>query len=199
MRKIKHAVLACGFIAVLWGAPAYAQDDPLADTPTAEETAAASDASGETPDPEVTTAGVEPEKPVVVPEPEAAPAGQTSLMKLVDQVVGILIPAFLTLIALLVTFILNWIRKRLKLNVSDQQIHSWSVVATKAASRGAEWARAKAKEAVIDKKVPGPDVLDVAVDWAVDMGITFKLPEIGREKLIGLIESKLFDSRSEKP
>ena len=93
--------------------------------------------------------------------------------------------------------LLNWLRRKFKLQVSDQQIATWSKLAAEAANRGAEWARAKAKTAADGQKVPGPDVLDVAVNWALDMGEAMKLPQLGREKLIGLIEAELFKTRKQ--
>lgn len=133
---------------------------------------------------------------VSVPAPVVVDANEpTAISKLVNELMNVLIPAFITLIGLLATFILNWIRKKFKLNVSDHQISSWSTVAEKAAHRAAEWARNKSKQMTDGKKVPGPEVLDVAVDWAVEMGKAFKLPDIGREKLIGLIESRLHVKR----
>ena len=140
-----------------------------------------------------------PEASAVAPEKAEAPkegVKQTALSKLSEELMDIFIPAFLALISSLVAFLLNWVRKKFKLNVSNDQIDIWAKVAEKAAARGAEWARNKAKDLTEGEKVPGPEVLEVAVDWAVEMGKTFKLPEMGREKLIGLIESHLHNKRT---
>jgi hypothetical protein len=155
---------------------------PVAETPVAE-------APAEMPAAEIPT------EEAVVAEPEAE---ETALSKLSAEILNILIPAFLLLIGFLVTWILNKVRAKLHLDVSDKQIASWADIANKAALRGSEWARNKAKDLTDDKTIPGPEVLEVAVDWAVEMGRAFKLPEIGREKLVGLIEGHLNTDRFEK-
>jgi len=111
---------------------------------------------------------------------------------------NILVPVFGTLISGLVTLLLLWLRKRFKLQVSDEQINSWSKLSRKGALRAAEWARKKAKEAVDDKKIPGPDILEIAVNWALEAGKAAGLPEMGREKLEGWVEAELFDLRREE-
>jgi hypothetical protein len=126
---------------------------------------------------------------LVVADAPAAP--QTSLDKLSSEIMNILIPVFSALMLGLSTLLLNWLRKKFKLDVSDKQIAQWSHVAELGANRGAEWARNKIKTLAEGEKLPGPDVLEVAVNWALDYGISHGLPEMGREKLAGLIESKL--------
>jgi hypothetical protein len=196
-------VLLCGL-----SFPAFAQDPP-ADPPATTETAPAPDTTpAPDPKPEDKPKADAPEKengdaepdasnPPAADEPAKDDAKQTALSKLSEELMNILIPAFVTLIGLLVTFILNWVRRKFKLNVSDAQIASWAVLAEKAANRGAEWARNKAKDLTDDKTVPGPEILEVAVDWAVEMGKSLKLPEMGREKLIGLIEGHLATKRAD--
>ena len=182
--------------------PAYAQDPPPGLEPIAEVVADA-DAGGL-----AETAPVEAVAEVEAPEtengpavenasnaPEPALAEETALSKLSSEIMNILIPVFATLMLGLATLVLNWVRKKFKLQVSDQAIYQWSLIAKKAADRGGEWARNKAKELTDDKKVPGPEVLEVAVDWAVMAGRQYGLPEMGREKLIGLIEGQLHMDR----
>ena len=135
-----------------------------------------------------------PAEEAVAPAPEAQ---ETALSKLSAEVLSILIPAFLALIGLLVTWVLNKIRKVLHLNVTDKQIAAWAALADKAANRGAEWARNKARDLTEGETIPGPEVLEVAVDWAIEMGRAFNLPEMGREKLVGLIESHLHAKRED--
>ena len=129
----------------------------------------------------------------------AAPVvdGPTALERFSEQVMSILVPAFGALVTALVGMFLTWARKRFKLQLSDQQIESWANVARRAALRGAEWARKKSKGMARGKKIPGPQVLEVAANWALDMGQTFGLPELGREKLEALIEAELFSLRHE--
>ena len=131
-------------------------------------------------------------KPVVAPEvsadkpmPSAEPVAEprTALDNFSSEILNILIPGFLAFIGFLVTWILNKVRVKLHLTVSDQQIDSWARLAERAAGRGAEWARNQVKDLTEDEKIPGPDILEVAVNWATEMGKTFKLPEMGREKL----------------
>jgi hypothetical protein len=110
---------------------------------------------------------------------------------------NILVPAFVTLIGALCALLLAWARKKLKLDVSDRQLSSWSSYAQVGADRAGEWARNKVKTLADGKKVPGPEVLEVAVNFAVDMAREHGLPEIGREKLEGLIESHLNRNRAE--
>lgn len=129
------------------------------------------------------------------PAAEIAPAPKsatmTSLDKLSSEILNVLIPIFVLLAGAIATAALNWIRKRFKLDVSDKQISQWSLVAEMGASRGGEWARNKAKDLTEGETVPGPEILEVAVNWALDYGVAHGLPEMGREKLEGLIESKL--------
>jgi hypothetical protein len=127
--------------------------------------------------------------------PAVVPAAQTSLDKLSSEIMNILIPVFSALMLGLSTLLLNWVRKKFKLDVSDKQISQWSMVAELAAGRGGEWARNKIKDLAEGETLPGPDVLEVAVNWAIDYGVAHGLPEMGREKLAGLIESKLHVKR----
>lgn len=128
---------------------------------------------------------------------EAAPSGETGLSKLSSSLMDIIIPAFSTLILGLFAVLLAWVRKKLKLDVSNQTIYQWSDVIRKAIARGDEWARNKAKDLADGKKVPGPDILDVSLDWAIEAGRAYGLPEMGREKLIGLLESQLHLERQD--
>lgn len=178
-RAIQLAIVL-GLLA--WPALSLAQDD-------AGPTAAAEVAL----DAEPEAAG--PDRTSATPLAEVEPAEQTGLQKLSAEVMAIVVPILGTLITGLVGVLLMWLRKKFKLQVSDQSIDSWSKLAGKAANRGAEWARNKAKEYMDGRKVPGPEVLDVAVDWAVETGRTLGLPDIGREKLVGLIEAHLFEGR----
>ena len=184
---------------------AIAQDDPTPDpTPAAEpapapETPAAEPAPAAVPDPTPAPATEPPaETPAPVVALAPAPQEETSLAKLSDAAMDILVPAFGTLISGLVTILLLWLRRRFKLKVSDEQIASWSKLARKAALRGAEWARKKAKDMAEGEKVPGPDILEMAANWAIDMADAAGLPKIGREKLEGWIEAELFDLRREE-
>ena len=194
--------LALGPLLVLGVAPAFAQSlEPAdagaiapADTPVEASPAPAPAAS---PAPVVPADPPAPTIGSASPAPTVPVGPQTSLERLVDTVATVVLPAFSALIMGLVALLLNWLRRRFKLQVSDQQIDAWAKIATESADRAAEWARAKAKSAAEGKKVPGPDVLDVAVNWGLDMGETMKLPQLGREKLIGLIEAQLFKGRKE--
>lgn len=146
------------------------------------------------PDPKPNPVAERPE-PEPAPAPSAEAAPKTALGNLSAEIMNVLVPTLVALIGSLAAFLLNWVRKRFKLTVSDNQIDAWAKVAERAADRGGEWARNKVKDATDGKKVPGPEVLEVAVNWAVEMGKTFKLPEMGREKLEGLIEGHLFKKR----
>jgi hypothetical protein len=175
---------------------AFAQDG---DTPAAEPATPAVDSPVTAPD---TAPAVAPDPapaadPIPAEVPDPAPAAQTSLEKLSAELMNILVPTFVSLIGALCALLLNWVRRRFKLNVSDQQIDAWQKLAEKAAARGAEWARNKAKGLAEGKTVPGPEVLEVAANWAIEMGKTFNLPEMGREKLEGLIEAHLSVKRAD--
>ena len=111
---------------------------------------------------------------------------------------NVLIPAFGTLISGLLAIVLLWLRRKFKLDVSDQQIASWSRLGRKGALRAAEWARKKMKDLTEDKKIPGPEILEVGVNWALEAGKAAGLPEMGREKLEGWVEAELFDLRREE-
>ena len=201
MLKSKRLWASALSLAIFLGAylaptTALAQDEPPA--------AAAIDAGAVPPDAMPAPAAAPVEEvapaPAAEPAPAASPAptaAKTALDNLSHELMNILVPAFVALIGGLVTFLLNWIRRKFKLTVSDQQIDAWAKLAERAAARGAEWARKKAKDLTEDEKVPGPEIMEVAANWAVEMGKTFKLPEIGREKLEGLIEAHLSTQRKE--
>lgn len=189
--KTKYLAMTCviGLVMAL-ASMGYAQDHGDTGPAVASEVEVVVEAPVETPN-------IEAAKSVPAPIAEISKDTPTALSKLSSEVLNILVPVFLLLIGLLVTWILNWVRKKFKLDVTDQQIASWVSLADKAANRGAEWARNKAIELTEGKTVPGPEVLEVAVNWAIEMGIAFNLPEMGREKLIGLIESNLYARRED--
>jgi hypothetical protein len=125
-------------------------------------------------------------------------AEPTALDRLSNELLNVLIPVFVLFIGGLATWLLAKVQKKLGIEVGDKAADAWARLAKKGALRGAEWARKKAKDLTDGKKVPGPDVLETAANWAIDMGVAFKLPEIGREKLEGLIEAELFALRREE-
>lgn len=142
--------------------------------------------------------------PAATPAPAAGPTvvvapapAQTGLEALRDQLLAILIPTFVLFIGALATAALSKVKKKLGLDVSEKVADQWRSLAQSAAMRGAEWARKKAKAATDGKKVPGPEVLDVAVNWATDMAVHQGLPELARAKLEGLIEAELFKLRQQ--
>ena len=187
-KKLKKTGLLSALLLVstlLITTPVYAQDD--AGPAVAQLDAAPTEAAVET----------APE-PAVELEVKTAPAdlSSTGLSNLSSSIMDILVPVFVTLIGGLSAILLAWVRKKLKLDVSDKQIRQWSDYAEIGAARAGEWARNKAKGLAEGEKIPGPDVMDVAVNFAVELARENKLPEMGREKLEGLIESKLFKGRA---
>lgn len=119
----------------------------------------------------------------------------TVLQTFMDQFFAIVLPALTVIVGALVTAILTKLKNRFHLDVSQSTMDAWSQLASSAAMRGAEWARQKAKTLVGDKKVPGEEVMEVAVNWATQMAEAHKLPELAREKLVGLIEAELYKLR----
>jgi hypothetical protein len=143
--------------------------------------------------------------PSASPTPSAGPTVvvapapmKTGLEALRDQLLAILIPTFVLFVGALATAALSKFKKKLGLDVSEKVAVQWQMLAQSAALRGAEWARKKTKEMTDGKKVPGPEVLDVAVNWATDMAVHQGLPELARAKLEGLIEAELFKLRREE-
>jgi hypothetical protein len=184
-------VLAIGVL----GSPAtsFAQNDAGATAPVAavEPAPVAAPEPAVEPAPALVAEVAEVSTPAVA-EPAAT---KTSLDKLSSEIMNILVPVFVTLIGGLAAAFLAWVRKKAKLDVSDKQINQWSMVAEMAAGRAGEWARNKTKELAEGKTLPGPEILEVGVNWGLDYGIAHGLPDIGREKLEGLIESKLHFKR----
>lgn len=194
--KSKRLILACVVgLTMAFASAGYAQTDGGAEPAVMMDAGAEVVEAAPAPAPVAAVVAADPAPAAIVAAP--ASAKETALSKLSTEVLNILIPAFLALIGFLVTWILNKVRKKLHLNVSDQQVEAWAKIADKAAARGGEWARNKAKDATDGKTIPGPEVLEVAVDWAVEMGRAFNLPEMGREKLVGLIESNLHSKRTD--
>lgn len=126
---------------------------------------------------------------------EVAP---TSVERFTTELMNVLVPVFVLFIGSLATWLLNIFRKKTGIEVSDAQLTAWSALARKAALRGAEYARQKAKTLTQGQKVPGPDVLEVAANFAIEMGLQAKLPAIGRARLEALIEAELFGLRREQ-
>lgn len=124
-------------------------------------------------------------------------AAETALGRLSDEVFTILTPIFVAAIGALAVWALALLKKKLGIGVSDATAASWANLARKAALRGAEYARAKAKGLTDGKKVPGPEVLEVSANWAIDVAKSAGLPEMARKSLEGLIESELFKLRLE--
>lgn len=122
----------------------------------------------------------------------------TALEKFTTEVMNVLVPVFVMFIGGLATWILNLFRKKTGIQIGDAQIAAWSGLARKSALRGAEWARKKAKESTDGRRIPGPEVLEVAANFAVEMGIQANLPTMGRAKLEALIEAELFELRREQ-
>jgi hypothetical protein len=120
----------------------------------------------------------------------------TAIQSATSEILNILIPVFVALIGALATWILRKVQQKLHLDVGEKAAGAWSDLARKAALRGGEWARKKSKELTEGKKIPGPEVMEVAASWAVEMAKQQKLPEMARAKLEGLIEAHLFELRS---
>lgn len=192
-KMLSRSLLSVSFAAAIMLSPvgAFAQEDAgaIAGSTTTVDTTPAS-----APPPAVILLPAELVPPVSAIE--AVPL--TALDNLSSEVINILVPAFGTLIAGLISLILLWLRRRFKLQVSDQQIYSWSNLARKGALRGAEWARKKVKGLTEGKKIPGPEILEVGVNWALEVGKAAGLPEMGRKELEGWIEAELFDLRREE-
>jgi hypothetical protein len=188
------------FLISLMGQPAAAADAGQPDvtevqpaTTPAVEPAPAPDSS---PASTMTVTTLAPTQPTLTVTPQPSP--QTGLEAFRDQVLAILLPIFVLFIGALATAALAKAKKKLGLEVSEKTTDQWGALARSAALRGAEWARKKAKELTDGKKVPGPEVLDVAVNWATDMAVHQGLPELARAKLEGLIEAELFQLRREE-
>jgi hypothetical protein len=122
-------------------------------------------------------------------------AEPTALERLSTEVMNVLVPVFVALVGGLATWLLKKLKEKTGIEVSDAAAESWFKLAHKAALRGAEYARNKAKDLTEGETIPGPEVLELAANWAIDMGKSLKLPEMGREKLEGLIEAELFEMR----
>lgn len=130
--------------------------------------------------------------PAVAWGQEVAP---TALSRFASGVLDLLIPIFVAFIGSLVTWILYKIKEKFHISVSQDTQDQWADLAEKAALRGAEYARSKAKDLTEGKKVPGPEVLEVAAQWAIGMAENLKLPALASDKLKGLIEAHLFKLR----
>lgn len=127
-----------------------------------------------------------------------AHAADTALGRLSDDILNVLTPIFVAFIGALAVWLLALLKKKWGIGVSDATTSAWADLARNAALRGAEYARAKAKAALGNKKVPGPEVLEVATNWAIDVARNAGLPEMARKALEGLIESQLFELRMEE-
>lgn len=134
---------------------------------------------------------------LLIPAVAWAQTEPTALERLSTEILNVLIPVFVALVGGLATWLLKKLKEKTGIEVSDAAAESWFKLARKAALRGGEYARRKAKDLTEGQRVPGPEVLELATNWAVDMGKSLKLPEMGREKLEGLIEAHLFELRRE--
>ena len=125
---------------------------------------------------------------------DAAPV-DGSLARLSNDVMAVLVPVFVSAVGLVATWALHKLRQKLHLQVSDQTLDAWAALAQKAALRGAEWARNEAKDRTEGKNIPGPEILQVATNWALEMAEAMKLPELARKKVEGFIEAELHSIR----
>lgn len=125
----------------------------------------------------------------------AEDAAPTALSRFTTELLELLIPIFVTTIGAMATWVLYKVKEKFHINISDAVATQWGDLAEKAALRGAEYARSKAKDLTDGKKIPGPEVLEVAANWAIDMGNSLKLPQLASDKLRGLIEAHLFKLR----
>lgn len=136
---------------------------------------------------------------LVVPGVALAQATEpTALERLSTEILNVLIPVFVALVGGLATWLLKKLQEKTGIQVSDAAAKSWSDLARKAALHGGEYARKKAKNLAEGEKIPGPEILEVAANWAIDMAEHLKLPAMGRAKLEGLIEAHLFELRREE-
>ena len=122
----------------------------------------------------------------------------TAIQSATSEIMGILVPVFVTLIGGLATWILRKVQQKLHIEVGDKTALAWDDLARRAALRGGEWARNKSKDLTEGKKLPGGEVMEVAAIWAVEMAKQQKLPEMARNKLEGLIEAHLFELREQQ-
>jgi len=123
---------------------------------------------------------------------------ETAIQSATSEIMGILVPVFVTLIGALATWILRKVQQKLHIEVGDRTALAWDELARRAALRGGEWARNKSKDLTDGKKLPGGEVMEVAAIWAVEMAKQQKLPEMARNKLEGLIEAHLFELREQQ-
>jgi hypothetical protein len=122
-------------------------------------------------------------------------AADTAVTSATQEILSILLPIFVALVGSLATWILRKVQQKLHIDVGEKTAEAWGNLARKAAMRGGEWARKKSKDLTDGAKVPGGEVMEVAVQWAVEMAKQQKLPELARDKLEGLIEAHLFELR----
>ncbi len=125
----------------------------------------------------------------------ADPAQQTALQNLSDQIMAILLPVVVAAVGLFATWLLAKIKSKFHIDVADSTAAAWSKLAQDSAMRAGEWALQKTKTLEDGKTLPGGDVMEVALNWAIQMAEQMKLPEMAREKLVGLIEAELFKLR----
>lgn len=124
---------------------------------------------------------------------------RTSLDVLSSEILNILIPSFISAIGILATMLLAWIGKKAKIDISEKRMSQWQGIAQLAAGRAGEWGRNELKKVTEGKTIPGPDILEVGVNWGLEYGIAHGLPDIGRRKFEGLLESFLHFDRIENP
>lgn len=135
---------------------------------------------------------------LLIPAIAFADDGQTALSNLSAEIMNVLVPVFVAFIGGLATWLLHKVQKKFHIDVGEKTAEAWERLARKAALRGGEWARKKAKALTDGKKIPGNEVMEVAANWAIEMAKQQKLPALAREKLEGLIEAQLFDLRREE-
>ena len=134
----------------------------------------------------------------MVEETVAASVPDTGLEKATTTLLDIVLPVAVMFTTGLAGWLMTKIAQLLGLKVKDEHAIQWSNLARRGALRAAEWARNKAKEATDGKKVPGNEVLDVALGFVTGMAEQFKLPGMARTQLEGMIEAELFQLRREE-
>jgi hypothetical protein len=197
MKKLNALLLALLILGI--SAPVFAQDEAPAEPAATEEVAAAADDEAK---PEEAAPEEAPAEEAEEAAPEEAPAEEaeapksevkSALGSLLVQVIEVLTVVLMLLAGWLTKKGITFVEKKTKVDIPakyEDMLAGW-------AGKSVSYAAEKAHQYAVEKgeKMKGPDKLEAALGFGLSLAEEHGVTDLGKEKLVKYIESKLGESR----
>jgi hypothetical protein len=115
----------------------------------------------------------------------------TALSRISQGIVELITPIVISAVGVIASWLLWKLKQKTGIQISDATQASWESIATNAVLRAAEWAKNEADKLVGSTTVPGPAILETAVNWAITAASSMGLPEKAKAEVEGLVEAQL--------